>query len=487
MKVEFIPEPALEFGGENRHVDIRFGLMHHGPIDVDTPTRPSQINVGIVGSSESIEGFSRWLESCKAGVPAKTSKQPNLFPRFPGCDKDTGLRAELLTPVNLQATLNSKELSKLARLPGLQTKAEAAVEMLYSSMKTLTETYPQMSVIVCAVPLELVNAIEEAATEGEDPDTEEDAREEAGSLKYDYRDMLKARMMELRKPIQIIRPGTYDKEKRKAQKARPDRMQTTQDEATIAWNLHTALYYKAGGVPWRLLRDSTALTACYVGVSFYSALDKGSIRTSIAQVFNERGEGVIVRGGAARISQIDKTPHLSGEDAESLLKTALQRYRDIHKTLPARVVMHKSSYFDDDELRGFQAALESLSVNDADFMSLSSSHVKLSRVGDYPPLRGTLLSLAPHDLVLYTKGSVEFFQTWPGMHVPSPKRVRIASANETPRFLAQEILALSKMNWNNTQFDGSEPITLRAARQVSKVLRYCPENQLPETRYSFYM
>jgi hypothetical protein len=149
--------------------------------------------------------------------------------------------------------------------------------------------------------------------------------------------------------------------------------------------------------------------------------------------------------------------------------------------------MHKSSYFDDDELRGFQAALESLSVNDADFMSLSSSHVKLSRVGDYPPLRGTLLSLAPNDLVLYTKGSVEFFQTWPGMHVPSPKRVRIASANETPRFLAQEILALSKMNWNNTQFDGAEPITLRAARQVSKVLRYCPENQLPETRYSFYM
>lgn len=149
--------------------------------------------------------------------------------------------------------------------------------------------------------------------------------------------------------------------------------------------------------------------------------------------------------------------------------------------------MHKSSYFDQGELDGFQSALASLGISEADFMSLAPSHIKLSRIGDYPPLRGTLLALAPDDLVLYTKGSVEFFQTWPGMHVPSPRRIKIALANETPRFLAQEILALSKMNWNNTQFDGSEPITLRAARQVSKVLRYCPEEQHPETRYSFYM
>lgn len=461
--------------------------MHHGPIDLDSPTRPTQINLGVIGSSESIEGFSKWLQECKEGIDAKASKQPNLFPRFPGCDSETGLRTELLTPSNLTATLGKADIAGITKLPNLKAKSEAAVELLFSEMKLLIETYPQTSVLVCAVPLELVNAMEEAAAESEQIETDDDNREEGGSLKYDYRDMLKARMMELQKPIQIIRPGTYDKEKRKAQKSRPDRMMTTQDEATIAWNLHTALYYKAGGVPWRLVRDSSALTACYVGVSFYNDLDRAAIRTSIAQVFNERGEGVIVRGGAARVSKVDRTPHLSEADSETLLRTALQRYRDIHKTLPARVVMHKSSYFDQGELSGFQAALSTLGISEADFMSLAPSHVKLSRVGDYPPLRGTMLSLAADDLVLYTKGSVEFFQTWPGMHVPSPRRIKIALANETPRFLAQEILALSKMNWNNTQFDGSEPITLRAARQVSKVLRYCPEDQLPETRYSFYM
>ena len=31
-------------------------------------------------------------------------------------------------------------------------------------------------------------------------------------------------------------------------------------EATRAWNIHTALYYKAGGIPWRLVRDAAELT-----------------------------------------------------------------------------------------------------------------------------------------------------------------------------------------------------------------------------------
>jgi hypothetical protein len=29
------------------------------------------------------------------------------------------------------------------------------------------------------------------------------------------------------------------------------------------------------------------------------------------------------------------------------------------------------------------------------------------------------------------------------------------------------------MNWNNTQFDGAAPVTLRAAQQVKEVLRFC--------------
>jgi hypothetical protein len=57
----------------------------------------------------------------------------------------------------------------------------------------------------------------------------------------------------------------------------------------------------------------------------------------------------------------------------------------------------------------------------------------------------------------------------------------------TPKALAQEILALTKMNWNNTQFDRREPITIRAARQVGSILKYLGKNDPLERHYRFYM
>jgi hypothetical protein len=80
-----------------------------------------------------------------------------------------------------------------------------------------------------------------------------------------------------------------------------------QDEATRAWNFFCALYYKAGGIPWRLARESTDLMTCYMGISFYHDPTSETLSTSVAQVFNERGEGMVVRGGPAVLDDEDKT------------------------------------------------------------------------------------------------------------------------------------------------------------------------------------
>jgi hypothetical protein len=244
----------------------------------------------------------------------------------------------------------------------------------------------------------------------------------------------------------MIRPTTYGAStpNSKAGKRKP---RGVQDEATRAWNFHTALYYKAGGVPWRLVRDSTAPMTCFVGVSFYNNLDRSAMLTSTAQVFNERGDGVIIRGGKATISKVDRAPHLGEDDAFNLLTDALKRYRSEHKTLPARVVIHKSSRYSDDELSGFQAAVDAQEIDSADFITIQESRTKLFRCGYYPPWRGTLLSLDDHSQVLYTRGSVEFFEEYPGLYVPVPLWVRCEQVDQSPSALAAEILALTKMNW----------------------------------------
>lgn len=61
-------------------------------------------------------------------------------------------------------------------------------------------------------------------------------------VEVNFRRLLKAKAMEYNIPIQILRDRI----------AKPS--SEMQDEASIAWNFYTALYYKAGGIPWSLKR-----------------------------------------------------------------------------------------------------------------------------------------------------------------------------------------------------------------------------------------
>jgi hypothetical protein len=489
MKIQFIDEPELQFGS-GRHIDIKFGLLNYGPLDFDSPLAPKQIKVGLVGTPETVEGVQSWLRKCEGELPAKSSKQPNLFPRFPGFNSEVAFRASLLLEQRLQRTIPQRDIDKLVTAVDRNQVVIAAVEVFMDAFEYLAEaTDPDL--FICAPPAQLFEAIDSDDEVGNDVD--EAPADNVKSQRLDFHNLLKARAMKLRKPLQFIRPPTYGASKLSrpdnpdSQSRRRRRPRGLQDEATRAWNFHTALYYKAGGLPWRLIRDPAELSTCYVGISFYKSLDEMTILTSSAQVFNERGEGVIVRGGIAMISKEDRQVHLAAEDAANLLRNALDTYNREHRTLPARVVLHKTSTYSEEEYEGFTAALLERRVDSVDFLSLSSSSTRLFRSGDYPPLRGTLLSLSPSTHVLYTKGSVDFFATYPGLYVPRTLEFRCERAEQTPRFLAEEVLALTKMDWNNTQFDRAEPVTIRVAREVGALLKYVDESTPIESRYKFYM
>jgi hypothetical protein len=68
-----------------------------------------------------------------------------------------------------------------------------------------------------------------------------------------------------------------------------------------------------------------------------------------------------------------------------------------------------------------------------------------------------------------------------------PRRHQLLQGARWVEPVDEQRLALTKMNWNNTQFDGGEPITLRAARQVANILRYVGEEERVEPRYGFYI
>lgn len=482
MKLSHIDEPELEFG-TGKHIDIRFGLRNYGPLDFKDPTAPKQINVGIVGTSETIEGVAGWIDKCRQGVAAKASKQPHLFSDFPGFTAEGNLQSLVNSSTNLQSSISTTVFRKLKEGKLAKAAVEKSVESFLEHIEALASK--NANVIICAPPMELIHAM--SAVEDAEQSTSASNDRMTPKAIPDFHDLLKAKSMAFGKPIQILLPSTYDESKRRAQKRRTHLLKSHQDEATRAWNFHIALYYKAGGIPWRLPRPSGEYTACFVGVSFFQSLDKTSLLTSVAQVFNERGEGMAVRGSAAYLDKDDLTIHIPTEGAFSLLNTALGAYQLEHHHMPARVVLHKSSAFNSAERAGFEQAAESNRVHSLELISLHDSGVRLFRMGLYPPLRGTLLQLEDNKYALYTRGSVEFFATYPGMYVPQALGIRLEKAEQGPLFLVQEILALTKMNWNNTQFDGFEPITIRAARKVGKILKYVPESEKIQSRYSFYM
>ena len=82
---------------------------------------------------------------------------------------------------------------------------------------------------------------------------------------YDHKNLrrgIKAEAMRYGIPTQIVWPRTLNLDPSKTTK----RELSSQDIATKAWNFTTALYYKAGGTPWRLKNIDPSV--CFVGISF---------------------------------------------------------------------------------------------------------------------------------------------------------------------------------------------------------------------------
>jgi hypothetical protein len=483
MRAHVLHEPELEFRAGNRHIDPRYGISVFGPADADSPTAPHQIPVALVGPAQAVDGIRSWLLRCQARIEAKDTKsgQENLHQPFPGFSADSQFGAKLVFDDALVREIPERQLRRLTRADVASATADA-VGIYADAARSLAET-GRCRVVICARPDELNDSEDRpSAAEGAAEHQEEhDEREGRG----DFHDLLKAAALTLSAPLQLMRKETWTgiPARTTGQAARP-----LQDEATRAWNLHTALYYKAGGTPWRMQRHSSDMATCYVGVSFYRTANGQELHTAVAQVFNERGDGVVVRGGTAQIAKSDRQPHLTHSDARLLLLDALAEYRSTHGHQPARIVVHKTSKFTPGEIDGFNEAADERDIDHVDMLWIQRRGAPhLYRTGQLPPLRGTTVQLDARSLLLYTRGSVPYFRTYPGMYVPQPLLIRIASQGTDPLVAGTDILALSKMNWNNAQLDERDPLTLRTAYRVGSILKHVPADARIATRYAYYM
>ncbi|TDR38525.1 hypothetical protein DFR29_12026 [Tahibacter aquaticus] len=471
MKVKVLKEPLLEFGN-GTHICPRTGIETLGVYDKRDELRRSELRIGIVGRGEGVDLLDEWLDHCKRGIPSKVdNKFPNLFKGFGGISEHYGFFTRLLSSPQYTRTLQKSEINKIAKITSREDRVVKCVDLYYEQARFISENR-SVDVIICVVPNDLFDSLTKSSGA-------EDTELVDRYMEHNFRRLLKARCMHLGIPLQLVREKTI-------LSVKPSIDQ--QDLATKAWNFCTALYYKGNRtVPWRLVEDKFKPRTCYIGIGFYKSRDGETISTSLAQVFDEFGHGVILRGAPVSIDKNDRHPYMEEGQAHDLLHSALAEYENALMQKPARVVIHKSSRFRDTEIAGFSQVLDAKGIATRDFVSITSTDIRLFSAKEYPPARGTLLSLTEREGVLYTKGIVEFYKTYPGMYIPSPLRIEMFDSDSSLEDIAKEILGLTKMNWNNTQLDGRLPITLECANKVGDIMKYVDASQKPQVSFSFYM
>jgi hypothetical protein len=203
-------------------------------------------------------------------------------------------------------------------------------------------------------------------------------------------------------------------------------------------------------------------------------------------VFSGSGEGLVLKGQKAVVDKKrDRNAHLDERGAEQLLTQAINLFTQHHKGKPARVVMHKTSRYWPEELAGFKKALGDIYRHD--FLALEKLDTRFMRLGKEPPLRGTVVSLAPKHHAVFTVGYIPYLRAYPGFRIPNPLEV-VEHFGESPtELLCQEILGLTKVNWNSCSFASSDPISILFARTVGRILTEIPPGVSAQTKYKFYM
>lgn len=505
----FLSEPTLEFGEHRLLVDPRVGLGIFGPVDRTLPRR-APVRLGLIATGVLTDKVRQWIARCQTEVEPlrRVNHQgniitkrtdPDVVPSFPGCKSvfDT----DFMLVDGLIETITDRDLAELRQIKLYEPRVTKLAEILGKRLGVIADKASPPDVVIVALPTELRRLCTVPSNHqrrGKRPFTladllrQERARDEAvGQMRlFDgteetppeeeetpehvvLHSALKIQGMRAGLPTQLIWEKTLDGI-------------GVEDDATCAWNIWSGLYYKAHNELWRL----TGLTAnsCFVGISFFKDRHDENLRCCVAQAFSDRGEGLVLRSEPFRWdNEFERTPHLTKSMANQMLTQTLTAYMEHMKTQPSRVVIHKWQRFWPDEREGFEEAINVCGANSFDFVAFGSRGIRFYRAGKEAPIRGTYIALGDTEGLLFTRGYVPFLRRYPGMRVPRPLEIVEHHGSGSMTQIAQEILALTKLDWNTTMFAGKEPITTAFAQDVGHILAELPKDLEPKRSYRFYM
>lgn len=256
-------------------------------------------------------------------------------------------------------------------------------------------------------------------------------------------------------------------------------------QCRVWWWLSLALYVKSMRTPWVLnsLADNTAFVG--LGFSIDPTAEKGKhVVLGCSHIYSGKGEGL-----QYRLSKIEdpifygKNPFMSKEDARRTGETIRQLFFDARLKLPERVVLHKRTNFTADEREGLAEGLGGVKHLDMVEIQIDSALRYVASIPDgkgsfdddnYPVRRGTVMKVDDFSALLWVHGATTAlhprFKYFQGKRrIPAPLIIRRHAGQSELRQLAEEIMGLSKMNWNTFDLYTKLPATLHSSNEIARI------------------
>ncbi len=492
MKCFYIPEPELIFKGRNTCTHPKVGLLNFGPIGLSD--NELRIPVGIIGTRESKNLAKTFLTRLQYAIDGNYYPASNVRSiDFPGLHQNGPLGYYFSIDENLCEEISEDLVNEILNKNDQRDAAKHLGLVLKQALNDLSGVHQIPKLVFIAIPEKLLIHCKK-------PDIEEvkitisdrsfsDLQQIAllvpqdRPLYFDLHNYLKVIGFQLNIPTQILKPSTM-----------LWKGSQSEDPATIAWNICVASYYKSTMNPWKLadLEPETI----HVGISFYNDIGYNNdviIRAAIAQVYMRTGDSQVTRGLEIPVEteEENRNRHLTENQAEDILNKAINLYFRKHHRNPARVVVHKKSEYDSNERNGFTSAAQGIEIQDYLYIT-KKPDFRIITPTTYPIMRGSVFQTRFKNnlsgFYISTTRYVPALDTYPGSSVPMPIRIIIDSAMSNVNTLATDIMNLTKLDWNSSNFSKRMPATLSVSEKIGNIMGEINIQGIePPNSYVWYM